>query len=116
MQKEVAIEPDDTMGTLYFNKLFPLGVDGDRRVGQAGEGGQGAQDRQDLSQGEHEDAVQEDGDRLDVPHRSGLQRHPRLQPGSRAPARPRTRARPVKIFDCEKSKGGGNAEPGTVST
>jgi len=27
LQKEVDIEPHDTTGTLYFNKLFPLGID-----------------------------------------------------------------------------------------
>ena len=27
LQKEVAIDPDDTTGTLYFNKLFPVGVE-----------------------------------------------------------------------------------------
>ena len=27
LQKEVAVGPDDTTGTLYFNKLFPVGVD-----------------------------------------------------------------------------------------
>ena len=27
LQKEVEISPDDTVGSLYFNKLFPLGVD-----------------------------------------------------------------------------------------
>jgi methionyl-tRNA formyltransferase len=27
LQKEVEIAPDDTTGTLYFNKLFPLGID-----------------------------------------------------------------------------------------
>jgi methionyl-tRNA formyltransferase len=27
LQKTVAIEPDDTLGTVYFNKLFPLGVE-----------------------------------------------------------------------------------------
>lgn len=27
LQKKVAIEPDDTVGSLYFNKLFPLGVE-----------------------------------------------------------------------------------------
>jgi len=27
LQKEVEISPDDTMGSLYFNKLFPLGVE-----------------------------------------------------------------------------------------
>lgn len=27
LQKEVEISPDDTTGSLYFNKLFPLGVD-----------------------------------------------------------------------------------------
>jgi methionyl-tRNA formyltransferase len=27
LQKEVEIGPDDTLGSIYFNKLFPLGVD-----------------------------------------------------------------------------------------
>lgn len=27
LQKEVEIDPDDTTGTLYFNKLYPLGVE-----------------------------------------------------------------------------------------
>ncbi len=27
LQKEVAIAPDDTLGSLYFNQLFPMGVD-----------------------------------------------------------------------------------------
>jgi methionyl-tRNA formyltransferase len=27
LQKRVLIEPDETMGSLYFNKLFPMGVD-----------------------------------------------------------------------------------------
>ncbi len=27
LQKEVAIAPDDTLGSLYFNRLFPMGVD-----------------------------------------------------------------------------------------
>jgi methionyl-tRNA formyltransferase len=27
LQKEVEIKPDDTTGSLYFNKLFPMGVD-----------------------------------------------------------------------------------------
>ncbi len=27
LQREVAISPDDTVGSLYFNKLFPLGVE-----------------------------------------------------------------------------------------
>ena len=27
LQKEVEIGPDDTVGSLYFNKLFPLGVE-----------------------------------------------------------------------------------------
>jgi methionyl-tRNA formyltransferase len=28
LQKEVGIRPDDTTGSLYFNALFPMGVDG----------------------------------------------------------------------------------------
>lgn len=27
LQKEVAVDPDDTTGTLYFNKIFPLGIE-----------------------------------------------------------------------------------------
>ena len=27
LQKEVAIGPDDTLGSVYFNHLFPMGVD-----------------------------------------------------------------------------------------
>src|SRR5262245_27812168 len=27
LQKEVKVDPDDTTGSLYFNKIFPLGVD-----------------------------------------------------------------------------------------
>jgi methionyl-tRNA formyltransferase len=27
LQKEVAIKPDDTTGSLYFNKLFPMGIE-----------------------------------------------------------------------------------------
>jgi methionyl-tRNA formyltransferase len=27
LQKTVAVEPDDTTGSLYFNKIFPIGVD-----------------------------------------------------------------------------------------
>jgi methionyl-tRNA formyltransferase len=27
LQKEVEVEPDDTTGSLYFNKIFPLGVE-----------------------------------------------------------------------------------------
>jgi methionyl-tRNA formyltransferase len=27
LQKQVAVDPDDTTGTLYFNKLFPMGIE-----------------------------------------------------------------------------------------
>jgi len=27
LQKEVAVDPDDTTGSLYFNKIFPLGIE-----------------------------------------------------------------------------------------
>ena len=39
LQKEVEIDPDDTLGTLYFDKLFPLGVEAMvEAVKQVGEG------------------------------------------------------------------------------
>ena len=27
LQKEVKVAPDDTTGSLYFNKIFPLGIE-----------------------------------------------------------------------------------------
>lgn len=54
LQKEVSIEPDDTVGTVYFNKLFDLGVDALLESVQLIKEGRAPRIPQDLSLGEYE--------------------------------------------------------------
>jgi methionyl-tRNA formyltransferase len=54
LQKEVTIEPDDTIGTVYFNKLFTLGVDALLESVHLVKAGNAPKIVQDLTQGEYE--------------------------------------------------------------
>jgi methionyl-tRNA formyltransferase len=54
LQKEVAIEPDDTIGTVYFNRLFTLGVEALLESVQLVKQGKAPKIVQDLTQGEYE--------------------------------------------------------------
>ena len=54
LQREVEIEPDDTLGTVYFDKLFPLGVKALVDSVALVEQGKAPRLVQDLSQGEYE--------------------------------------------------------------
>ena len=91
LQKEVEIGPDDTLGSIYFNHLFPMGVEAMLegvdlvRDGRGAEGGAGPGRR-------HLRGLVSDGgrgDRLDEAGGRGLQPHPRHQPAARGmdPAR-----------------------------
>ena len=42
LQKKTSIGPTDTLGTVYFDRLFPMGVEAMLEVGRLGEGRQGA--------------------------------------------------------------------------
>ena len=42
LQKKTPIGPKDTLGTVYFDRLFPMGVEAMLEVGRPGEGRQGA--------------------------------------------------------------------------
>ena len=54
LQKEVDIGPDETMGEVYFNKLFPLGVQSMLEAVRLVKEGTAPKIRQDLTQGEYE--------------------------------------------------------------
>jgi methionyl-tRNA formyltransferase len=54
LQKEVVIEPDDTIGTVYFNKLFTLGVEALLESVRLVKEGTAPKIVQDLTQGEYE--------------------------------------------------------------
>jgi len=54
LQKEVDIGPDDTLGDVYFKKLFPMGVDAMMESLDLVKEGKAPKDVQDLSKGSYE--------------------------------------------------------------
>lgn len=113
LQKEVQIDPDDTQGSLYFNKLFPLGVDAIVESVRLIEQGKAPKITQDLSLGEHEDLCKKMvinwADPIDRLYDAIRGSNP--SPGAETTYKGET----LKIFDSEKRKEGVKAEPGTVT-
>lgn len=60
LQKEVEISPDDTTGSLYFNKLFPLGVDAIVEAVEMVRNGTAPKIKQDESQATYEPLCTDD--------------------------------------------------------
>lgn len=54
LQKEVAIAPDDTLGSVYFDKIFPLGIKALLEAADAVVGGRARETIQDESQASYE--------------------------------------------------------------
>ena len=89
LQKRVAIGPDDTAASLYFDKIFPLGVEALVQAADLVVAGRATEWTQDESQATYEGWVREAevADQLGQPCRFRLRPDPRLQPGARAPGR-----------------------------
>ncbi|HWG79839.1 MAG TPA: methionyl-tRNA formyltransferase [Stellaceae bacterium] len=64
LQKEVAIGPDDTVGSLYFDKIFPLGVTALLEAADVVVAGKASERRQDESQASYEGWVHEAESRI----------------------------------------------------
>lgn len=113
MQREVAIEPDDTLGTVYFEKLFPIGVSA--LVESVALVKQGAAPRiaQDLTRGEYEPICK--GMKIDwwypVDVVYNVIRGCNPSPG----ATTRFGDHEVKILDCQRRAVSGPETPGTVT-
>ena len=112
LQKEVTIDPDDTMGSLYFNKLFPLGVDAMVESVKLVNEGKAPKIVQDLSLGEHEDLCK----KMVINWRDPIDQLYNVIRGSNPSPGAQTayKGGTVKIFDCEKRKPAAGAEPGTI--
>ena len=113
LQKTVPIEPDDTLGTVYFNKLFPLGVEGMVEAVKLVKAGKAPKIPQDLSLGEYEPLCKKMEINWNYPINVvyNVIRGCNPSPG----ASTTFRGEPLKIFDCEKRKtDGGMKAPGTV--
>ncbi|MHB1415030.1 MAG: methionyl-tRNA formyltransferase [Chloroflexota bacterium] len=113
LQKSVEIQPDDTVGSVYFNKLFPLGVDALAEAVQMVEAGTAPRIPQDESQATYEGLCREEQAVIDWsrPYQEvyNLIRGSNPQPG----ATTSFRGQKIKIFDAAAQPGACGA-PGTV--
>jgi methionyl-tRNA formyltransferase len=112
LQKEVDIGPDETMGDVYFNKLFPLGVQGMvEAVGLVREG-TAPKIKQDLTQGEYEPVCRSMSVDWAYPVSIvyNVIRGCNPSPG----AATIYKGQNLRIFDCEKQPGSGRQAPGTI--
>ena len=114
LQKKVDIKPDDTLGSLYFNKLFPLGVDAMIEALDMVKNGTAPSVPQNPNAGSYEgwcgknDAIIDWNKPVDQVY--NLIRGTNPQPG----AWTIYRGGVVRIYDCYKSSESDRA-PGTVS-
>ena len=113
LQKEVAIEPDDTLGTVYFGKLFPLGVEALLESVRLVKEGKAPKIAQDLTQGEYEPVCKDMT--IDWMYPVGVVYNV-IRGCNPSPGAATTfEGQQLKIFDCEKRAESGPQAPGTVT-
>ena len=112
LQKEVDIDPDDTVGSLYFNKLFPLGIEAIRESIELIRQGKAPRIPQDDFQATYEglctQAVIDWNQPADKIY--NLIRGTNPQPG----AKTTYGGSNIKIFDSELHSGDSKGSPGEV--
>jgi methionyl-tRNA formyltransferase len=112
LQKEVVIEPDDTLGTVYFGKLFDLGVQAMFESVQLVKAGAAPKIVQDLTLGEYEPICK----RMVIDWTYPISvvynvlRGCNPSPG----AVTSFNGQEFKVFDCERRLESGAQAPGTV--
>ena len=113
LQKEVPVGPDDTVGSIYFNQLFPLGVEAMLEAVDLVKAGNAPRIVQDESKATYEPPCAEEHTRIDwqAPADAvyNLLRGSNPQPG----AVTRFAGAPLKVFDVERLPAAQGA-PGTV--
>jgi methionyl-tRNA formyltransferase len=114
LQKEVTIEPDDTLGTVYFQKIFQLGVDAMLESVDLIKAGQAPRIKQDDSKATYESWCRKADAEIDwskpVDDVYNLIRGTNPQPG----AWTRLNGQELQIFDSVKRSGAGG-KPGEVT-
>jgi len=113
LQKEVEIKPDDTLGSLYFDHLFPMGVEAMLEAVDLVKAGNAPKVVQDESKATYEGWCKAENVEIDwskpVDEVYNLIRGANPQPGAWTTHDGKT----VQIFECGKVSGGGN--PGEVT-
>ena len=112
LQKEVDIDADDTLGSIYFDSLFPMGVDAMLEAIDLVRGGNAPREVQDPNDGSYEGWCRKEDVEIDWSKPTdeiyNLIRGANPQPG----AWTTFNGSEVKIFDSRKADG--NGEPGSV--
>ena len=85
LQKKTPIGPNDTLGTVYFDRLFPMGVDAMMEVGRSRQSRQGAAHQAGRVEGDLRGPLRprQRQDRLGQALGADRPPDPRLQPGAR---------------------------------
>ncbi len=109
LQKEVEIEADDTLGSVYFNKLYPLGVEAMMESIELVRDGNAAREVQDPEDGSYEGWCRKENVLIDWNKPSdevyNLIRGANPQPG----AWTTFNGAEIKVFDSSKAEGSGAA-------
>jgi methionyl-tRNA formyltransferase len=115
MQKEVPIKDDDTLGSLYFNHLSPMGVEAMLESVDLVREGKAPRIPQDESKATYEGWCRDEDVEIDWSKPTqevwNLIRGSNPQPG----AWTRHAGKTIKIFDCAKRFGSNGGNPGEVS-
>lgn len=115
LQKEVKVEPDDTIGSLYFNKIFPLGVDAISEAVQLIKAGNPPRIVQDESKANYDPICRDEHAEIDWTKPAqevyNLIRGCDPQPG----AHTTWQGKMVRIFDARLQSGNNSAPAGQVT-
>lgn len=114
VQKEVKIGPEETTGTLYFNKLFPLGIAAAGEAIDLIQAGNPPRIIQDESQANYDPLCRDEHSGIDwsqpaqtvFDHIRGCD----PQPGASTTCQGQT----IRLYDCSLQPAGGSATPGQV--
>lgn len=115
LQKEVAVDPDDTTGTLYFNKLFPMGIEAISEAVDLIKAGNPPRIVQDESKASYDSPCADEHAKIDWSKPAqeiyNLIRGCDPQPGAHTTYNGKT----VRLFDARLHKGAGSATAGQVT-
>jgi methionyl-tRNA formyltransferase len=115
LQKEVKVDPDDTTGSLYFNKIFPLGIEAIAEAVELIKTGNPPRIMQDESKATYDSPCRDEHAKIDWSKPAqevyNLIRGCDPQPG----AHTTWEEKMVRIFDARLQNGANSAAPGQVT-
>jgi methionyl-tRNA formyltransferase len=115
LQKEVKVDPDDTAGSIYFNKIFPLGIEAIGEAVDLIKAGNPPRMVQDESKATYDPPCRDEHAKIDwskpAQHVYNVIRGCDPQPG----AHTTWQGKMVRVFDARLQNGANNAPAGQVT-